>query len=184
MFKRRSARSGFTLPEVLVTVAIVAVLAAIVVPAVTQQLGKGDSAQFTRNVGALQTGATSYVTDVRRFPRYLSQLVTAPAAGDSATFPLGVLSTAEAARWRGPYVQTEITGASGFVVGLGMAASDTLLADATNNYLTLRLKGDSSAVNRADTELDGGSGASAGNLRWVAGATRGDSARYRLLVAR
>jgi prepilin-type N-terminal cleavage/methylation domain-containing protein len=40
--RKMSSRRGFTLPEVLVTVTIVAVLAAVMVPAVLNQVGKGD----------------------------------------------------------------------------------------------------------------------------------------------
>ena len=41
-------RRGFTLPEVLVTVTVVAVLAAVVVPAVTQYVSRGQSAHPCR----------------------------------------------------------------------------------------------------------------------------------------
>ncbi len=41
---KKNVRRGFTLPEILVTVTVVAVLAAVVVPAVTQYVSKGDVA--------------------------------------------------------------------------------------------------------------------------------------------
>jgi len=182
MFTRSRRRSGFTLPEVLVTVAIVAILAAVVVPAVTQQIGKGDQGQFTGNVQSLQTGVTTYVSDVRRYPRFLSQFTTQVAAGDSTSVPYGVLSAAEAARWKGPYIQAEITAASGMLLGYGLTASDTLRI--VPPYITLRVTGDSGQVDRVDSELDGSTGAAAGNLRWLAGNNRGDSAYYLLTVAR
>ena len=77
MFKNRSGRNGFTLPEVLVTVAIVAVLAAVVVPAVTQQLGKGDAPAFVSSMNSMRTAITSFAADVRQLPGEVSQLGTA-----------------------------------------------------------------------------------------------------------
>ena len=82
MLKNRSSRTGFTLPEVLVTVAIVAVLAAIVVPTVTNQIGKGDDSNLTTNFTSLRTGVTAFVSDVRKFPGRLQNLVIAPTATD------------------------------------------------------------------------------------------------------
>ena len=82
MLRHRASRSGFTLPEVLVTVAIVAILAAVVVPTVTNQIGKGDDSNLTSNVASLRTGITAFVSDVRKFPSRVQHLMTQPVATD------------------------------------------------------------------------------------------------------
>ena len=60
---RQTKRSRwFTLPEVLVTITITAVLAAVVVPAVLNQVSKGDTAGLAGDTGALRTAISSFTT--------------------------------------------------------------------------------------------------------------------------
>src|SRR5881409_3925430 len=54
-------RHGFTLGEVLVTVAIVAVLAAVVMPAITGQITKGDLGRVQSDLQALQGAISQFV---------------------------------------------------------------------------------------------------------------------------
>jgi prepilin-type N-terminal cleavage/methylation domain-containing protein len=183
MFTRSARRSGFTLPEVLVTVAIVAILAAVVVPAVTQQISKGDQGQFQGSIGGVQTAITTYVTDVRRYPAAVSQLTNQVAAGDSTAVPEGELTTAEAARWKGPYLQFDLAAAGTFDVGYGIEAVDTLGLD--GSFITLKFDTDSIVANRVDSIVDNADGNAAGNFRWTPNnAAALDSTWYRLLTAR
>jgi prepilin-type N-terminal cleavage/methylation domain-containing protein len=187
MFKHRSRRSGFTLPEVLVTVAIVAVLAAMVVPAVTQQISKGDQGQFSGALTAVQTGVTSYVSDVRRFPGALSQLSDAVADGDTALAPNGTLNAGQAARWKGPYLQTPVPADDSIHIGFGVYLMDTVKV--SNNYLTIRLNGtrSGSVFEQLDDLFDEGTGKAAGKLTWTddgAAGTLDSVAHFKLMVAR
>jgi prepilin-type N-terminal cleavage/methylation domain-containing protein len=70
MFRRRA----FTLPEVLVTVTIVAVLAAVIVPAVINQVAKGDAPAVAQDLTGIRTAITTFAADTRRFPAKLSDL--------------------------------------------------------------------------------------------------------------
>src|SRR5689334_20538053 len=98
-------RRGFTLPEVLVTITIVAVLAAVVVPAVLNQVSKGDTAALAGDVGALRTAITNFTTDTRHYPRTIGDLITKPASTDLDV--LGNQYGASAvAGWKGPYFPT------------------------------------------------------------------------------
>ena len=182
MFNRSRRRNGFTLPEVLVTVAIVAILAAVVVPAVTQQISKGEDGQITGGLQGVITGVTSYSADVRRYPLFLSDLSTTPATGDST--PGGVLTDAEVARWRGPYMQTEVDSAGTLSLGL-LSGKDHFWKDGTFLAMTVATSNaDSARVVHVDSIVDGGDGLTDGKVRWVNGSSTFDSAWVRLIVAR
>lgn len=180
MFNRSRHRGGFTLPEVLVTVAIVAVLAAMVVPAVTQQLSKGDAPAFNTSVGSLATAVTSFVSDVRKLPGKVDDLQTKPtaatdfdlsadgvgaAAGTGA--PQGTaFTTAVANRWRGPY---ENSGNTTGVIPLGYGWSTTNAMYDSLNYVVvamLQAGADSTDALALDIAVDNSSGPNAGKIRW------------------
>src|SRR5438477_11685217 len=92
--KRR--RSGFTLPEVLVTVTVVAVLAAVVVPAVTQYSSKGDTPTLLGDIDQVRSAVTAYVADVKAYPATFYDLVSSSATG-----------------WKGPYFTGTLVGTTG-----------------------------------------------------------------------
>lgn len=83
MTKMQKREQGFTLIEMIVTVAIIASLAAILVPIVSSELG--DTAQ-SRALGDCQrigTAITQYIKDTRVFP-------TGPGGDNSVNYLLGV----------------------------------------------------------------------------------------------
>lgn len=180
MLRRGIKRSGFTLPEVLVTVAIVSVLAAIVVPTVTSQIGKGDDTQFTTTITNIRTGITAFVSDTRRFPARVSDLYNPilltdnilKSDEDAAT----AYGAAVAARWRGPYVSGAL--AAGGTLPMGLASMTDALTDSSlvvadgSGYVIASLMGITTlaAAARLDTLIDGANGFDAGILRWPTGA--------------
>jgi prepilin-type N-terminal cleavage/methylation domain-containing protein len=114
----RSARGGFTLPEVLVTIAIVATLAAVLLPALNSQLTKGEASRASNDLLAVQTAINTFVSDVRRYPKSLDQLTTAIDGSDQdikdRTYPSPLV-----ARWKGPYLGKELTASSTLISGFG-----------------------------------------------------------------
>jgi len=176
MFKQRGRRSGFTLPEVLVTVAIVAVLAAMVVPAVTQQISKGDAPAFMGSVTSLRTAIASFASDVRKLPGEISQLsvdiddADPPTEEDLATTVDGGVAYSEAiaGRWRGPYESSGST--TGIIpMGFGWSTADDLVD--LNGYIVVSLTKTGAVITDAvelDNAVDGGNGAAAGLVRWDA----------------
>ncbi len=91
--RQRPGRTGFTLMEVIVAVAIVAIMAGAVAPVVFKQINAARSEATTRELSSIEAGLLAYYEDTGRFPteaQGLNALVVDP----------GV------AGWKGPYVQT------------------------------------------------------------------------------
>ena len=182
MFKRSRQRSGFTLPEVLVTVAIVAVLAAVVVPSVTQQLGKGDGPALASSIGSLRTSITAFVSDVRKFPRRLSHLTTAISATDSTLFANQAYGSAST-KWKGPYAAFSLTAGDSLPLGMSLKAQDSLRV--LSNQVEVWLSGVTSNAEmlRIDTLIDNATGAATGSLQWTPSGSSATLMKYILMGA-
>lgn len=104
-------RRGFTLPEVLVTVSIIAILSAAVVPSVIRQIDKGDMGRLASDISSIRTGVAQFVTDVRKYPGDVGQL-THGIAGSTDKDLVGnaVFTATQQARWKGPYVTKDSAG--------------------------------------------------------------------------
>ena len=206
-------RRGFTLAEVLVTITIVAVLAAVVVPAVLNQVNKGDNAALNGDIQALRTAVSNFTTDTRRYPDGISDLVGKPLTteADLLDLPYG---TAAINAWKGPYFPTSqdtvvirSTGYNTAAFGL-IIQSDFEAPSASNGqFITLVFTNsgfDQAIIANIDRLFDGGNGTVladdgttgcaagtdgglTGNLRWVvatAGTTCTVSAiKWRILSA-
>ena len=80
--KVRAKKRGFSLGEILVAVAIIAVMAAVVIPSIGSQLNKGDVGRIESDLTGLRSGVEQFLADVRRYPASVSQLVTSISATD------------------------------------------------------------------------------------------------------
>ncbi|HTE47638.1 MAG TPA: prepilin-type N-terminal cleavage/methylation domain-containing protein [Gemmatimonadaceae bacterium] len=189
---RNVRRGGFTLPEILVTVTIIAVLAAAVVPAVTQYVNKGNTPSSQQDVHQLQTAVTGFTADVHRYPgdlqQLITQIVTTTGSGDTldkdgAATPV-VFTTVDASRWRGPYTAAPITtgaiGGGKFTSnGLNFTIGRTITL--TSNWLAVPITvpgstaTDCPAILALDKALDGapttvGTEGTTGVVVWTNGA--------------
>lgn len=169
----RRKRFGFTLPEVLVTIAIIATLAAVLLPALTGQISKGDATRAAEDLKAVQIAVTAFVSDVRRYPGQLGHLTEPVTSGDydalSSTYPEGL-----AAKWNGPYLnkQLESNGTLKTTFGAFIQSdfSDSLVVSST--YLAVRFEPVSDAdFARLDALIDDTANSSTGLLRLNASST-------------
>lgn len=163
MFKQRSRRGGFTLPEVLVTVAIVAILAAAVVPTVVNQITKGEGASFSSDANALTHAVTQFITDTRQYPSEIDHLINPIVALDKDILTSDYTARA-IAQWKGPYLATSqnvLTNDYTFT-GYGLIADNVLVAPSgQGGFITLNL--DETGITLArlgeiDAAVDGGDG--------------------------
>lgn len=168
-------RRGFSLPELLVGMAIIALLAAVLIPAVTGQISKSDATRTLQDISSMRTGVEQFVADVRRYPGKLSHLTRTITAADRDVN--GVLYSANlVARWKGPYVARDTSG-GGFITGYGAFAVDSLVRVIYQpgvNYVTIRIAGITQPdFDRMDVDIDGTPSAVNGVLRWVTGGGSG-----------
>ena len=87
-------RSGFSLVEVLITIAVVALLMGLLLPALTHARGAGRSAQCRSNLRQMGIAATLYAAQYERWPtalRFESQPTFRTIAWDWVTDPSGIV---------------------------------------------------------------------------------------------
>jgi prepilin-type N-terminal cleavage/methylation domain-containing protein len=183
--RRRLGRLGFTLAEILIALALIAVLAAVLLPAVAGQIMKGDAGRTMQDLDAVRAGVDQFLADVHRYPMRVSHLTTKVLTTDrdvnGTLYPAGMV-----AKWSGPYITKTLNDANVLPTGFGGTIQDSLVRTLNSNginYVTVRIFGlDSSAFARLDLDIDGPSASwtnarTLGLLRWTAGSGT-DTTRY------
>lgn len=170
-------KRGFSLTEVLVTLAIIAIMGAVLVPAVNSQLGKSDAARAATDLTAIQTGVQSFMGDVHRAPRNTGQLLYKVTTAHSdlgnpnASIAPSPFPDYLAANWRGPYLNREAVGAT----RVGSIQDDFSVTTVGNSYfLTVTMTNVAfQDFARIEDMLDEGTNAAAsmtsGTVRYSAG---------------
>lgn len=168
----RKARAGFTLAEVLVILAIIAALAAVILPTVTNQVRKAELGRIESDFTSLRTGIETFTVDVHRYPGDLHDLGSAIGATD-ADIDGTAYSGGLQARWNGPYIDRVVAAAADTAMETGFGLyilNDLKKVDYGNgvSYLTLAAVDVAQPeFDRLDELLDGGDGAAAGRVRRV-----------------
>jgi prepilin-type N-terminal cleavage/methylation domain-containing protein len=155
--KRNKSRGGFTLPEVLVTVALVSMLAAVVIPSVVGQITAGEGSKLTQGMSGVQTAVEQFASDVHRFPVKPTLLFRATTSADKDVNQI-TLPAPLANRWKGPYIAKDsvaffLTGGA----GAGGTVLDTFFIKTagTISYITAVVTGLRTAdLIRIDKERD------------------------------
>jgi len=162
-------RVGFTLAEVLVTLALVALLGAALLPVVSGQILKGDAGRVTEDLRAVQVGIEQFLGDVRRYPgKYsdMSKVITVSNSDiNGSAYTAGLV-----AKWAGPYVAKDTVTAT-VPTGYGGTITNTIMRVANTNainYVTVVITGISGTdFDRIDLQFDGVVNRTSGLLRWV-----------------
>lgn len=176
------SRSGFTLVEVLVVLALMVGLAALVTPGI---LGQIDRARIDSSVESLTTianaihtpgqGNLSFRGHVGFYPGRLSHL-TNPITTAQANSCGNLYTATDSGNWRGPYLN-RIVPASGLPLSVG-TASDTLVRDpaidGSRPVLKVLVRGVTlDDVRAIDTQHDGTVNETLGGVRWGAADAEG-----------
>jgi len=95
------------------------------VPSITSQVRKGDPTRMGNELLAVRGAVEQFLSDVRRYPRDMSQLT---AVITTSQFPLpgtgvNTYGTPEVNRWRGPYLSKDGTAALATGFGLSFTAT-------------------------------------------------------------
>jgi type IV pilus assembly protein PilA len=152
IMRTKARRSGFTLPEVLVTVTVIAVLAAVVVPAVTQFSTRGDGAATVQDLSALRGAVTGYVTNNHNYPTNLFDVAS------FGSFSFGPSATSA----------STLTSA-----GYGFTISNTFGTGTINGvpYLTVTLTSPTNDTGKKcsdiDKEIDNNDGGTSGTFQYA-----------------
>jgi type II secretory pathway pseudopilin PulG len=160
-----------TLVEVLLALAIIAVIAAIVIPTTANQLRIGHSAALANQLVNLRDAIARYRENVGAFPIGLTQLTTQPGALDTDACGT-LLSVAERNGWRGPYINKNVVAA----LPVGDALVQTILTRVpANTAITpigvLQIQStsvDNDIALALEQQFDGNNNLTTGTILWAA----------------
>lgn len=138
MTRRKPARprTAFTLVETIVTLGLLAVLAAFVVPTVVQKAGAGDPVKVVSDLSAVRTGIETFLTDVGGAPNQLRMLIEQPTTANHFVDSVTALKQGHTVAWNGPYLNAEIGALPSDSMATGYRAyvyNNVTRYDATNN---------------------------------------------------
>jgi general secretion pathway protein G len=174
---------GFTLVEVLIAIAIMAILAAAVIPTIQGRLASARADAIIGELQSLQNGVMLFYRDVGRYPQRLDYLTALPAgANDLCGKPI---QSANSSRYRGPYVTRPIntfssltSGVEVFTIGTGdevdvvakVAANVAISNGGAHRALQLWMESlESTVADDIDFKVDGRKDSFTGLIRYESG---------------
>lgn len=155
-----------TIVEVLIALAILAIIAAVVLPTTAGQLREGHATALANQLANLREAIGNYRQNVGAYPISLTQLTTQPVGGTDACGT--ALSNGEVNGWRGPYINQNIVGN----VPVGNAIIVASLARTTSGTAVLlqmraaRVEND--IASDLEEQFDGNANFGTGTILWTA----------------
>jgi len=140
---KKAGRRGFTLIEVLVTVAVIGVLVAVTIPAVTSQINAADPARILSDLGNITSGIDAFSINVRpSMPGDVEDLANAVSStGDldgGTTISAGVAYGTSYTKWKGPYIEKPVV--ENFSSAAGNAFSSGYSSFVQNDFVRCNSK--------------------------------------------
>src|SRR5262245_3533571 len=83
----RSSFGGFTLIEVMITVAVIAILAAVALPSYVDYVARGNLVEARTNLSDMRTRLEQYFLDNRKYPATCAAYSTSPPPADTIYLP-------------------------------------------------------------------------------------------------
>lgn len=109
--------------ETIVTVGLLAVLAAFVVPTVIQKANAGDPVKVASDLSAIRTGLETFLNDVKGgFPNQISELADKPTTANHFIDSVTNLTPGQVGSWNGPYLGLAVGTAVGDSIATGYSA--------------------------------------------------------------
>ncbi len=169
--KNISRSKGFSMVEVLVALAIIAVLGAVMIPALNSKLQDSRESAISQTLNGLALGMAEYKKALGRYPGQLSLLSVNPIS----TSPdlCGTAASTTATLWRGPYISREFA-AAGMPMGDGRIQSavrrspTTVVSSGTVAYALIDVTGvETSVATDLESQFDGTPDAAGGTIRYT-----------------
>jgi prepilin-type N-terminal cleavage/methylation domain-containing protein len=162
---REARRAGFTLAEVLVSVLVVAIMAAVVIPVVFGRVNDSSIRRKATTLGVLAQAIMTYHDNVGMWPSTLVQLTTKPVAGTDVNICVGAMANKDVARWYGPYIATPVP-AGGLTIDRDVILAPLVRQSATNLQIQVQYP-DLDTRTAIDAMLDTSLGGGAGVIQWT-----------------
>lgn len=164
----RDARRGFTMMEILVAITIIAVLTAVLLPALANKLRDSRTTAISQTLLGLSQGIAEFKRATTRYPQHLSYL-TATVTSANTDICGNILSTTPSSLWRGPYASRDLSSGAG--IAMGDATIEDLLArvvSGSSTWLVIDVHDvESTTTSDLESELDGSpADANNGTIRW------------------
>jgi len=168
MLTMPSARSrrAFTLAEVLVAVACIAILTAVVLPTIQGRLQEAYEDSIVQEFDNISSAVTAYRQDVGKYPPALQYLSALPASPTDACG--NGLTTTQIANWHGPYITRTIPAVTYYVIAQKDSVFNLLNTGYNTSAITVELHGaDTLTAHDVDLKIDGQAVNNTGGLQWA-----------------
>lgn len=188
MLRRAAGRPGFTFIELVVSLAVLGLLAAVLLPQTVGRLSRGETAALANNLQSITGSIQRFRDDVGRYPDSLTHL--AALASGRRDLCGRIISAADHARWSGPYLNRQLP-AAGLPSGTSVISAKltrdpaTITGGITAANMTVTVRGvDLEVANEMEAAFDGNANPAEGTVRWAAdeGPSRG-TLRYVLPIS-